>query len=160
MGFSRQEHWSGLPCSPAGDLPNSGTEPVSLISPALAGRFFTTNSTWGSVIWFQADSHLLRPTSLHTEGIAHRDLSWNLPNISHPERTVLDFQPRQLIAPSSDDHETSSKGIGWSRLQGPRFVQQAPLLLLCGCVDLASDDLGVSLIQTEDFPTWNVGCFN
>ena len=27
MGFSRQEHWSGLPCPPPGDLPNSGIEP-------------------------------------------------------------------------------------------------------------------------------------
>ena len=27
MGFSRQEYWSGLPCSPPGDLPNPGIEP-------------------------------------------------------------------------------------------------------------------------------------
>ena len=26
-GFSRQEYWSGLPCPPAGDLPNPGMEP-------------------------------------------------------------------------------------------------------------------------------------
>ena len=39
MGFSRQEFWSGLPCPPAGALPNPGTEPVS---PELAGGFFTT----------------------------------------------------------------------------------------------------------------------
>ena len=32
MGSSRQEHWSGLPCPPPGDLPDSGIEPVS---PAL-----------------------------------------------------------------------------------------------------------------------------
>ena len=30
MGFSRQEYWSGLPCSPPGDLPDPGIEPVSL----------------------------------------------------------------------------------------------------------------------------------
>ena len=24
--FSRQEHWSGLPCPPAGDLPNPGIQ--------------------------------------------------------------------------------------------------------------------------------------
>ena len=39
MGFSRQEYWSGLPFPPPGDLPNPGIEPAS---PALAGRFFTT----------------------------------------------------------------------------------------------------------------------
>ena len=26
-GFSRQKYWSGLPCSPPGDLPNPGIEP-------------------------------------------------------------------------------------------------------------------------------------
>ena len=30
MGFSRQENWSGLPCSLPGDLPNPGIEPRSL----------------------------------------------------------------------------------------------------------------------------------
>ena len=46
MGFSRQEYWSGLPCPPAGDLPDPGIEPTSLMSPALAGRFFITRDTW------------------------------------------------------------------------------------------------------------------
>ena len=46
MGFSRQEHWSGLPGSPPGDLSNPGIKPTSLMSPALAVRFFTTNATW------------------------------------------------------------------------------------------------------------------
>ena len=41
MGFSRQEYWSGLPFPPPGDLPDSGTEPACLLSPALAGGFFT-----------------------------------------------------------------------------------------------------------------------
>ena len=36
----------GLPCPPPGDLPNPGMEPVSLVSPALAGGFFTTSTTW------------------------------------------------------------------------------------------------------------------
>ena len=46
MGFSRQEYWSGLPFPSPGDLPDPGIEPVSLMSPALAGRFFTTSTTW------------------------------------------------------------------------------------------------------------------
>ena len=32
MGFSRQEYWSGLPCSSPGDLPSPGTEHASLAS--------------------------------------------------------------------------------------------------------------------------------
>ena len=52
MGFSRQEYWSGLPCPPSGDLPNPGIKPVSLMSPALAGRFFTTttHATWEALL--------------------------------------------------------------------------------------------------------------
>ena len=46
MGFSRQEYWSGLPFPPPGDLPNPGIKPISLMSPALAVRFFTTSAIW------------------------------------------------------------------------------------------------------------------
>ena len=46
MGFSRQEYWSGLSYPPPGDLPNPGIKPASLMSPALAGGFFTTRATW------------------------------------------------------------------------------------------------------------------
>ena len=42
MGFSRREYWSGLPFPPPGDLPNPGSEPMSSVSPALTGKFFTT----------------------------------------------------------------------------------------------------------------------
>ena len=39
MGFPRQEYWSGLPLPSPGDIPDREIEPAS---PALAGRFFTT----------------------------------------------------------------------------------------------------------------------
>ena len=45
VAFSRQEYWSGLSFPSSGDLPDPGIEPVSLRSPALAGRFFT-GSHW------------------------------------------------------------------------------------------------------------------
>ena len=42
-------HWeSGLPCPSSGDLPDPGIEPKFLLSPVLAGRFFTTSVTWAS----------------------------------------------------------------------------------------------------------------
>ena len=47
MGFPRQEYWSGLPFPIPGDFPNPGIE---LISPALAGRFFTTSNTWEALV--------------------------------------------------------------------------------------------------------------
>ena len=40
--FSRQEHWSGLPFLPPGDLPDPGIEHTWPASPALADGFFTT----------------------------------------------------------------------------------------------------------------------
>ena len=49
MGFSRQEYWSGLPCPPLGNLPHPGIEPATLMSPALAGGFLTTSTTWEAV---------------------------------------------------------------------------------------------------------------
>jgi len=42
MEFSKQEYWGGLPFSPPGDLPDPRIELEFLVSPALAGRLFTT----------------------------------------------------------------------------------------------------------------------
>jgi len=42
MEFPRQEYWSGLPFLSPGDLPNPGIELASLVSPALASAFLTT----------------------------------------------------------------------------------------------------------------------
>ena len=41
MGLPRQEHWSGLPFPSPGDLSDSSKGQT--LSPALAGRFFTTD---------------------------------------------------------------------------------------------------------------------
>ena len=45
MGFSKQKYWSGVPFPSPRDLPDPGIKPVSLMSPALAGVFFTTSAT-------------------------------------------------------------------------------------------------------------------
>ena len=42
VGFPRQEYWRGLPFPSLGDLLDPGVEPVP---PALAGGFFTTESS-------------------------------------------------------------------------------------------------------------------
>jgi len=41
MGFSRQEYWSVLPLPSPGNLPDLEIKPTS---PALTGRFFTTEA--------------------------------------------------------------------------------------------------------------------
>ena len=45
---ARIQGW--LPCPPPGDLPDPGIEPASLMSPALAGGFFTTGTTWEALV--------------------------------------------------------------------------------------------------------------
>ena len=42
MELSRQERWNELLFPTPGNIPNPGIEPEPLASPALAGRFFTT----------------------------------------------------------------------------------------------------------------------
>ena len=42
MAFFRQKYWSELQFPTPGDLPDPGNEIMSPSSPALAGRFFTT----------------------------------------------------------------------------------------------------------------------
>ena len=46
MGFLSQEHWSGPLCPLPGGLPDPGMEPNSLMSTALANRFFTISTIW------------------------------------------------------------------------------------------------------------------
>ena len=59
MGILRQEYWSGLPCPPPGDLPNPESEPTSVMSPGLAGRFFTMYefyiymNPWKFILYFR-----------------------------------------------------------------------------------------------------------
>ena len=51
IGFFRQEYWSGLPFPSPGDLSSPGIKHLSLTSPALAGGFFPTSTTWEAHTW-------------------------------------------------------------------------------------------------------------
>ena len=43
--FSRQEYWSGVSFPTPLNLPDPGIKPASFVSPAMAGGFFTTDTT-------------------------------------------------------------------------------------------------------------------
>ena len=60
--FSKQEYWSGLPFPPPGDLPGPGIKPMSLVSPALTDRFFTTNTTFPYTVFEKKNTllHLIK----------------------------------------------------------------------------------------------------
>ena len=47
-GISWQEYWSGLPFPTLEDLPYPK---IKFVSPALAGRFFISSSTWEAPKW-------------------------------------------------------------------------------------------------------------
>ena len=57
LEFSWQEHWSRLSFPAPGDLPDPGIKPVSLASPKLAGRFFTTVPPGKSIYVIQFYNH-------------------------------------------------------------------------------------------------------
>ena len=50
MGFSRQEYWSGLPCSRLGDRPNPGIKPASPASPASQEDSLPSEPLWKSLL--------------------------------------------------------------------------------------------------------------
>ena len=69
MGFSRQEHWNGLPLLTQGDLPDPGPEPTSFASSVLAGGFSTsvTLQEMASVGTYRASSlHPLKSLGQHS----------------------------------------------------------------------------------------------
>ena len=88
MGFSRQEYWSGLPCTSPGDLPDPGIELVSLASPALVGGFASpalagpelaseSEIVSYSVVSSSLQPHELYPPGPSVHGILHaRILEW------------------------------------------------------------------------------------
>ena len=45
MGFSKQEHWSGMPFPPPGDLPDPGIQPVSQVS-CIGKQILYHEATW------------------------------------------------------------------------------------------------------------------
>ena len=58
MGFPRQKYWSGLPFPSPRDLPHQG---ISLPSPTLTGRFFTTEKPRNPIessVQFSSDAQL------------------------------------------------------------------------------------------------------
>ena len=101
MGFSRQEYWNGLPFPSLGDLPNPGIEPVS---PALAGRFFTTEppekllgyrhhpnspfcNFWPLILWLMTSTILTLFSSI-TNAICGHWVGWRALPAASPHNPI------------------------------------------------------------------------
>ena len=84
MGLSREEYWSGLSYPPPGDLPDPGIKPMSLVSPALAGGFFTTESSGKPQVskpikvlkQILAHSNFCSPSATSCEELTHWKRLW------------------------------------------------------------------------------------
>ena len=106
MGFSRQEYRSGLLCPSSGCLPNLGIESVSLRSPALVGRFFTTSATWEVLLCHQFSSvaqlhlTLCDPMNCSTPGLP---VHHQLPEFTqtHAHQVGDAIQPSHLLSSTS-----------------------------------------------------------
>ena len=87
MEFSRQGYWSKVPFPTPGDLPDPGIEPASLVSPALAGGFFTTVQ-----LSSDAQSRLtLCSMDCSTPGLP----------VHHQSRNLLKFMSIESVMPSN-----------------------------------------------------------
>ena len=147
MGFCRQEYWSGLPCPSPGDLPDAGIESLSLVSPALAGRFFTTSATrkWSDI---KVVSDSLWPHGLYT--------SWNSPgqNIGVGSLSLLQgIFPTQGSNPGLPHcrlilHQLSHEG-------SPRILEWVASPYSSGC-SWPRNQTGVSCIAGGFFTNWDI----
>ena len=98
MGFSRQEYWSGLPCLPPGDLPDPEIEPISLMSPALAGGFFTTSATWeASERDKDSKSQYEQALGCMINGNLACPLFWRVPAVGLSQRSELQFNISKIL---------------------------------------------------------------
>ena len=109
MAYSRQEYWNLLPCPPLGDLPDPGIESAFLISPALAGSFFTTRATWEALwslehllLFLIAMEIITNSRDEHTDPIVARlffGIGWHLVNPTTLKPHRLAVQNRMTMKP-------------------------------------------------------------
>ena len=95
MGFSRQAYWSGLPFPPPRDLPDPRIE--RLMSPASAGRFFTSSTIW-EALWRPQ----IRLWNLSALGAGQGSVTHPALQVSRPR--VLSLSPGRLPPKAMEDY--------------------------------------------------------
>ena len=108
VGFPRQEYWNELPSPLPGNLPDPGIKPTSLMSPALAGSFFTTKGKRKSLVL----SHFSDAHSCHDA-----DLAPHLQG-SGPFLWRRKWQPTPVFLPGESQGQRSLVGCRlWGRTE-------------------------------------------
>ena len=116
MGFSRQEYWSALPCSPPGDLPDSGIEPASLRSTCIGRRVLYLSATWEAlVLCYRSITTEIIDTCCHPplkifSGLESHAHWWSKPSYCSPLiLNKLESWPPKSITSNSDKFSTYFK---------------------------------------------------
>ena len=101
MRSPRQEYWSGLPFSSPGDPPDAGIEPVSPDSPALAGRFFTSEppgkNTLTRKLYVSVRSSIIHHSQMVETASMFINRRINKENVIYSCSEILDMQKEMLI---------------------------------------------------------------
>ena len=108
MGCSRQEYWNGLSCPPPGDLPDPGNQTHISYSPALAGGFFTTSTTWEAP---KGDQTLKRKRN-QTGSFPRACMSLTASPKSY-RREALFFSASELFSEESRRNNPHHEGSTW-----------------------------------------------
>ena len=74
-----------MPFPPLGNLPDPGIKPVSLMFPALAGRFFTTSATWEALY----AEYIMRNAGLDEAQAGIKIAGRNINNLRYADDTTL-----------------------------------------------------------------------
>ena len=112
-GFSRQEYWSGLPCSPPGDLPSSWIKPrcpalqVDSLPSEPPGKQPTTLPFLQQWVFFFFSLELVQKAFLIQKTHFPKQIKLNKTNITTSQ---LFLAPNYLLLPDFDKHEETEKG--------------------------------------------------
>ena len=124
-GILRQEYWGWLPRPPPGDLPDPGIKPTSLMSPALAGGFFTTSATWEALelvsVQFspvtQSCPTLCNPMNCSMPGLPvhHQLLEFTQTNVHRVSDAIQPSHPLSSPSPPAPNPSQHQSLFQWVR---------------------------------------------
>ena len=117
MGFSRQEYWGGLPFPTPEHLHNPVIKPMSLLSPALAGRFFTTAPPWKLQFSSVAQSclTLCNPMNRSTPGLPvhHQLLEFTQTHVHQVGDAIQPSHPLSSLSPPASNPSQHQSLFQW-----------------------------------------------
>ena len=160
LGFSRQEHWSGLPCPPPGDLPDQGISYICisyLLHWQAASLPPMDRGAWRATAHGVAKSDTTEQLHFHTlekEMAIHSSvLAWRIPETEEPDG--LPSMGSHRVGHDWSDLAAATAGrclIIWATRESPCFS----LLLLYFSVSVLKTWLN---LDPTLFPACSLGLY-